>query len=405
MKRLALALLCMPLGAGAVTVEPVYSLSLLGGQYFFGGERGHLSGNLSALAAPGMKFNKEWEFFPSVSGSYQGTKQVIDLVGAGTVFQEQMDYRVGLKPVYSPGGGRWRGKPSYAFRTQLLRETKEEGWTKGLFDYRRHDLGLEGEFVYKDPFSVRAAFGYAMTDFPNYSSLESQANFDFNGQSLARELVGDKVLDSQAFLFSLAGNVPWRGAVFDLGYTLLASEFPNQHVVDMTGDLTSPLRSDMAHLLSAGVKAPVPLGDLPGKMVGSFGLGFILSSSNQNNYDALRTHFQEGYYDYTELRLSPGAKYLVGNPDRPVTFGLGFDVWLRDYPRRQVQDSAGTYETQTLGQTNWMVTASVSRPIAPRVRLMVDFSYGAASSNMGYESLYKYSYTATNYLFGVSYDL
>lgn len=404
MRGLLLAALLAP-SASAATVEPVYSLSLLGGQYFFGGERGHLAGNLSALAAPGIQFNDEWEFFPSVRGSYQGTKQVLDLVGAGTVFQEQMDYAVGLKPVYSPGGGRWRVKPSYGFRTQLLKETREENWTSGLFDYRRHDFGLEGEFAYQDPFSVRAYFGYAMTEFPNYSSLESRAAFDFNGQSLARELVGDKVLDTRAFLFTLGGNAPWRGLVFDFGYTLLRQDFPKQHVVDLSGALTSPLRADTAHLLSAGVKAPVPLGSLPGRMVGSLGLTYARSSSNQNNYDALRTHFQEGYYDYSEFRLSPGARYMVGNPDRPVTFGLGFDVWLRDYPHRQVQDSAGTYQADTLGQTNWMVAASVSRPIAPRVRLMVDVSYGQASSNMGYESLYKYSYTATNYLFGVSYDL
>jgi hypothetical protein len=387
-----------------MTVEPVYSLSLLGGQYFFGGERGHLAGNFSAPAAPGMKFNDEWEFFPSVSGSYQGTKQVIDLVGAGTVFQEQMDYRVGLKPVYSPGGGPWRVKPSYGFRTQLLKETKEETWTGGLFDYRRHDFGLEGEFVYQDPFSVRASFDYAMTNFPNYSSLESKAAFDFQGQSLARELVGDKVLDSDALLFGLAASAPWRAAVFEFGYTFLSQDFPNQHVVDLTGGLTSPLRSDSAHLFSAGVKAPIPL-SFPGKMIGSFGLAYTLSSSNQNNYDALRTQFQEGYYDFSEFRLSPGARYMAGNPDRPVTFGLGFDVWLRDYPNRRVQDSAGTYQADTLSQTNWMVSASVSRPIAPRMRLLFDFSYGAASSNMGYESLYKYSYTAMNYLFGVSYDL
>ncbi|MBI5244790.1 MAG: hypothetical protein HY922_14065 [Elusimicrobia bacterium] len=402
----ALALFAAP-AAQAVTINPVYSLSMLGGQYFYGGQQGALTGNFSALAAPAMRLNDEWDLFPTFTASYQGTKQVVDLVGAGTLFQEQMDCGAGLKPVYTPGWRHWKLKPSYGFRSEFLKETKDENWGQGLFDYRRHDFGVEAEYVYRDPFSLRAAADYSMTSFPNYSSLESKAAFELQGKALARELVGDKILDSNAILFTLAANAPWRKAVVEFSYSLLAQGFPNQHVVDETGNLVDPLRSDIGHILGAGVKTHVPLRRRWGeeiKMAASFDAAYILNTSNQNNYDALRMQYQSGYYDYSELRLSPAARFMIGNPDRPVTVGLSTAFWLRSYPNRMTQNSAGAYQPENLSSKSWMLSASVSRPIATRVKVLFNFQYGAAYSNQKYESFYKYSYSAVNYLFGVSYD-
>ncbi len=50
-------------------IAPVYSFSALGGQYFYGGQKASLMGNLSAMAAPGIRFNKKWELFPTISSS------------------------------------------------------------------------------------------------------------------------------------------------------------------------------------------------------------------------------------------------------------------------------------------------------------------------------------------------
>ncbi|MEK9145624.1 MAG: hypothetical protein AAB339_08460, partial [Elusimicrobiota bacterium] len=339
----------------------------------------------------------------TISSSYQGTKQVVDLVGAGTLFQEQMDHRAGAKGVYTLKDRRWKLKPSFGYRAQLLKETADEKWGGGLFDYRRADFGLETEYAYKDPFAVRASFHYAMTTFPNYTSLESRAAFSLQGQDLARELVGDKVLDTHAYLFRLSAEAPYRGAVLEGSYALLSQRFPKQYVVDAAGNLTSPLRSDMTHALELGAKLPFEVAPRA-RLLASFDLGYTRSASNQNSYDALRAQFQEGYYDYSEFRVSPGARLLVGNPDRPVTMGLGMMFWIRDYAARKTQDTAGAYQSAALNSTSWLLSASVSRPIAPRVRVLFNFQYGAAYSNQRYETFYKYGYSAANYLFGVGYD-
>ena len=156
-------------------MSPIYGLQVLGGQYFFAGDKGALSGNISGVVAPAMKFNERWSLLPSLNSSYQGTKQVVDLVGAGTLVQEQMEHRAALKAVYSPEGSRWRFKPSASFKAQLLKETRGETWGKGLFDYRKWNAGFETEFMYHDPFSVRLGLDYYETSFHNYTSLESQA--------------------------------------------------------------------------------------------------------------------------------------------------------------------------------------------------------------------------------------
>ena len=389
--------------AAAVDMQPVYSLTLLGGQYFFSSSRGALTGNFSALAAPGMRFNEYWELFPSVSSSYQGTKQVVDLVGAGTLFQEQLDNRLAVKTVYTPDDTRWKIKSSLGYKAHWLKETRDEHWSRDLFDSTRMDANLETEFIYKDPFSVRGGLTYFMTSFPNYSSLESMAAFDFQGQTLARELVGDKVLNANGQMLTLTGNFPYQGAAFEFGYTLLRQDYPRQHLVNAAGNLVSPLREDLAHMFDAGVKLPMETA-LSAKTVLSFDIGYTQNTSNQNNYDALRTQFQSGYYDYSEYRFSPGAAVVTGDRDRPTTWGLNAVISMRSYPHRLIQNSTGLYLGEELATTSWLLAGSVSRILLPRVKLLAQCQYGSSRSNQQFQQFYKYSYTAISYLFGVSYD-
>jgi hypothetical protein len=121
-----LLLLAAPLSA--LEIDPLYKVQVLGGQYFFAGEKSDMTGNASVTAAPALKFDEAISVLPVVQASYQGTKQVQDLVGAGTLFQEQMDYRVSARAVWMPEGSPWRLKPSFGYKYELLKETKDESW-------------------------------------------------------------------------------------------------------------------------------------------------------------------------------------------------------------------------------------------------------------------------------------
>ncbi|MFH1726006.1 MAG: hypothetical protein ABII00_15470 [Elusimicrobiota bacterium] len=400
---LALAVATPPL-ARAVEVQPLWAARLLGGQYFFEGEKGTLSGNVSVLVAPALIFNDKWTLLPSLSSGYQGTKQVVDLVGAGSLFQERMDHRVGAKLVHSPEGSRWRFKPEVRYKTELLKETRDERWLKGLFDYQSVGAGVEAEYVFRDPFSVRAGYDYSYTFFPNYNSLESSVALDFQGQPLARELVGDSILDAHIHMITLAAGAP-LGRRFE-GETRLVFQrrsFGKQRVVESSGLLAGETRRDFVTLLDATVRLPAEMTP-DWRLLASLTAGVANAVSNQNSFDALRTRFFPSFYNYGEVHAGPRVALAIGDERQPVACSLGARFSYRRYPYRLVQDASGTYQASALHQTAWTVSATLSYPMAPRFSLLFDLQLGRASSNQGFEQFYSYNYSATSYLFGFSYD-
>lgn len=382
----------------ALEVSPIYGFQALGGQYFHRGQKGALSGNASAVMAPALKLDESWALLPALQSSYQGTKSVVDLVGAGTLFQEQMDHRASLRAVWMPPASQWRLKPSVSYKRQHLKETKDEKWGKGLFDYWRAGAGLEAEFVYRDPFSIRAGVDYHLTKFPNYLSLESRS------PGLARELAGAEVLNSRSFAFTLAGDVPLRERlVFDGAAVVEWRRYPHQRVVDETGALLDEPRGDLTATVVAGLRMPGELNtDL--RLLGSFDVAVQAASSNQNSYDARAARHFPQFYNYREARATPSLKLLVGPAREPVIVGLSASVWLRQYPHRVAQDESGAYAGGRLVQRGWLGGASLTYPMAKRFSLLFNAQLGQASSNQRFEQFYRYDYTVANYLFGFSYD-
>ena len=405
--RLLIALLLLAGPAAAVEVDPLYKAQVLGGQYFFAGDKAHLTGNASATAAPALKFSDEWALLPAAQASYQGTRQVVDLVGAGTLFQEQMDYRASARAVWSPEGSPWRLKPSFSYKYELLKETKDEHWGAGLFDYQKWCFGVEGEYLWREPFSWRFGVDYYETQFPNYSSLESQAALQFRGQSLARELVGDHVLDSRNVAMSAAVDGPVHERVTlegSLGVTY--RDFPRQRVVDSVGDLTGDARQDVYTSARLAARMPAELNrDL--RVLGALELGFAYNSSSQNDYDAANVRYTPYYYNYGEWRLNPSLKFLAGPQgpgSRPMVLELAASWWRRRYPYRTAQDAAGVYNNGPLRSSGWTLGAALDYPMLRRWSLILDATVGRAAANQSFEQFYRYNYSVANYLFGVSYE-
>ncbi|MBI5203006.1 MAG: hypothetical protein HY925_15550, partial [Elusimicrobia bacterium] len=109
----------------------MYQLSLLGGQYFFAGNKSSVNGNAVGNISPAMKFNDRWTLLPTYSVEYQGTKPVTDPVGSGTLFQQRMDHRVAVSGLYSDPGGRWKFKQTASYKREFMKETRDEAWGRG----------------------------------------------------------------------------------------------------------------------------------------------------------------------------------------------------------------------------------------------------------------------------------
>ena len=144
---IVLLLFVSAVSANAVEINPVVSAQLLGGQYFYDGNDNSFGGLASLVASPYTKFNDQWSLVPLYSGQYKGTQQVQDLIGGGTLFQDSQDHDFSTKVIRSFDNG-LKLKAIGSYGIEWLRETKDESWTRGLYDNRKASGGTEaGEMV------------------------------------------------------------------------------------------------------------------------------------------------------------------------------------------------------------------------------------------------------------------
>src|SRR6185312_1403106 len=239
----------------------------------------------------------------------------------------------------------------------------------------------------------------------NYTTLESQAAFQFAGQPLARELAGDHALDREGYQFTLAGDTALgqrlRG---EAKAGVVWSRFAEQHVIDEGGQFTPDVRSDVLTDLSFALRMPHEWNaDL--RALGGLEVGLTANSSNQNGYDASRGQFLPGYYDWVEWRVAPSATIIIGAVRRPVTATVKLGWKRRAYVHRPAQTSTGAYEAgTTLSSTEYSGALSLAYPMTGRISLIFDLERASASSNTDFQAFYRYSYQATTALAGVRWD-
>ena len=398
---LLLAACRLPLTAYDIT--PYYNASLMGGQYFYETNAGALAGNASLLASASMKLSPVFTLIPLYSGRYQGAKQVSDLAGGGTLFQALMDHKAAVKGVYSVSP-LLKIKPELAFKREYLKETKDEAWGDGLFDYKRPGFSIEGEYKYSDPFTLRAGYDIYNIRFHNYTSLESQIGA-VDG-SLAREMAGDHTLNSMNNNFYIAGNakMPWE-SLGDASVSYTMRSYAHQHIVNEAGQFKSDTRSDNVISAELGWRFPRKLAN--GKMMTpGLSLAYVMNGSNQNSYDAQNTKFIKDYYAYGKVRtgLDASLRTPLAGEKRFWETRLGVG-WVRTgYAERLVQDAAGLYKSAKIYIDELTAAGDVSYDIVKNFKLKASMQYGRQSSNMKYEKLYKYSYAMFSYLMGVTYE-
>ncbi|MFA6030150.1 MAG: hypothetical protein WC969_09870 [Elusimicrobiota bacterium] len=399
----------MATAARAVEYVPMYNLSLMGGQYFFAGDKSRMNANVSANVTPAVKLDSGWTLLPTYSGYYKGTKAVTDAVGSGTLFQQQFDNRLGLSALRAIAGTDWKIKPSVSYKHELLKETRDEAWGKGLFDYQKFGVGFEGEKVYRDPFSLRVGYDFYYVRFPNYQSLESKSGTDPLGNPLGRETAGKNVLDTinNQVSVTLTRPYPYDDPKVSLSasYSLLWQKFPDQKLVDAAGQYKNANRQDFSQSAGLGATYPRSFRSDTVRVTGGFQLGLAYNGSNQNTYDAGQTKYVPDSYSYTQYSMGPSVSVAWGDDMKmPQTAGLAM-TWSRtQYAGRLVQDANGLYQDSAQYQSRYLVGMNYSYPVAPHFRLNAQANFLMARSNMTYEKTYKYSYNTSSYLFGFTYD-
>jgi len=385
--------------ADSAEVIPVWSIGVLGGQYFYEGETSALTANLSLDISPAVKFSDKFTLIPTYNSNYQGTQSVEELAGGGTLFQDSFSNGITVKGVYKFSSS-LNLKTSAGYSRELLRETKDEEYGDGLFDYHKVKGGLEGEYKFTEYSDIRLGYDYFTLRFPNYQSLESSQD-----STLSRELVGENVLDTKNHLITLAGGMPvYKIVRWKISGYLMKTSYDDQPIVNSAGSLTDTLRSD--DLLSVTVSLGMPIVNSKNfKMIGEAGYGVSSLDSDQSHYDARKTVFTADYYDYDQNTVSVNFTSALGDSKTPWIMSLVFQRSKRDYLERLVQDPDGNYIT---GEKTYVKQESLSYgtsyPLTENFSLKFLSTLSWNNSNMQYEKVYRYHYKNANYMFGFSYE-
>jgi hypothetical protein len=397
-----LALAAAP--ASALEWTPIAGIQALGGLHKFRGERGRLSGNFDAVFAPAIRLDERWSLLPSWRSVWEGTKRVNDVLGTATPAQERMEHKIAARAVWADPLSRWRLKPGLSYKTTFLKETRDESWGRGLFDERLGVVGFEAELLTREPHSARASIDWFTASYPNYTTLESQAALQFQGQPLARELVGDAALDRDGFRLGLAFDAPAGERVrLDAAFSAVWSRYGEQKVVNDAGQFDDRKREDLMTGLTLAARMPHEWNaDL--RALASVTAGASFQTSSQNGYDASRGRFLPGFYDWREVSLTPAVRVLVGPARRAVAVDASVGLRRRTYGRRPPQDGLGVYQGGSLNTTELTVAGTVTYPVAPRFSLVFTLERASASSNQRYERFYRYAYEATTALAGLRWD-
>ncbi|MBI4374857.1 MAG: hypothetical protein HY549_00245 [Elusimicrobia bacterium] len=386
---------------GAIPVRaldwvPLLDSAFLLGQTYQQGRATSWQGNASLQFTPAVKLSDRLALIPTYSGKYQGSKNAAELLGGSQLFQDSQSHSVSVKGVWRVG--EFKIKPSAGYRWEMLRETKDETWGKGLFDYRKPSAGVELERAFGQ-YKVGAGFDYYEIRFPNYSSLDSS---QFGG-SLGREQSQGHTLDSRNLSGTLSGTVPlpFEGGAARLALNLTERSYPEQFVVVESGGLSAEKRQDDSKSASGTFYYGRSLGS---SVAGLFSVQVMLSRyrSNQNHYDAELNLFNKDYYSYEERSVQPRIALAIG--ERRVEASLSY-LWIeRDYLTRLAQVGSGSYTEQTVRLTQSSFLADLGVPIGAGFKAVSQLTVSHSQSNMRYEKTFRYNYEISSALVGLSYS-
>ena len=408
---IVLSLVLAASSARALEYVPVYSFTLLGGQYFFTSDKSNLNANTYLNITPAVKLSESWSVLPTLSSSFNGTKSVLDSVGSSSLFQQGMDHRLSVGGLYLVPDSPWKVKPSISYKRSFLKETKDEKWGYGLFDYQTYGAGIATEKVYREPFSYRFGYDFYFIKFHNYQSLESQSGVDPSGNPLGRETAGTNVLDTFNHEFSVSASrpFPYKDPKVSLTstYRWRWQIYKDQPIIAKTGEPTdhSPTeRQDFMQTLDLTLGYPRAFRGGALRLGSSWATIFNYNGSNQNSYDAAQSRYTGDSYSYLGLSLGPRFNLSWGDRKNPSAAGLAFTYSRTKYLGRRTQDSYGSYGDDLQYQDRFLMTLSYGYPIAANFRLTAQTNFLWARSNNNYEAAYRYNYSTANYLMGFTYN-
>ncbi len=380
-------------------------LNLMAGQYFYNHSAGSVDGYADGDLLLLRSLTTASGFYFDFHGSYTGFKQVNELAGGGTLFQQSADGSAEAKWVQRFSDG-WSLKPRVEVEDQLFRETKDETWGKGLYDFWRYSTGAVWEHKTRlnmeIPWIWQLSYDLYYTHYPHFQTLTTQYGTEQNAPD-----PGARILDTVTNQFAYRSEFDLPGFVSLWGlYSVSFISFTDQKVVQAQGQFLGTNRSDAYQSLSFGASKRFNDWQVAGRIrpVAGFELTAADLLSNQNDFDAdpSRLKYISAYYDYWETHATPSLTMTFLTPKADLT--LAGDFGFRQYTGRLTQNADGSYNGDKLRQFSEEVSVSASYPVWKGLSLKARATWSNTSANTAYEQTYQYNYHDYNYFAGVGWQ-
>ncbi|MBI5744493.1 MAG: hypothetical protein HY952_08090 [Elusimicrobia bacterium] len=390
--------LCPAFAHAGVKVTPVADVSLLGGKYYLDSDAASFQGRADAFFSPVISLGEGHSLVPVYSGNYSGTQDIQELAGGGVLTRQRQTHTVSLKYVYTDEFDKY--KPRVSWSKALIRETKDEKWGDGLFDYSTLSFGFDAE--QERPYGTFAeSYDFYQVKYPNYATLLSEAGtvIDTTTFNELSANAGVNTMDNANHRLGFVYTWFPDPAVMRAGYDITYRRYGDQAVVSKPATGQPYFKSDKRSDLLQNWNFRVSRALKPVYM--SAGARFGWLSSNQNSYDSSRTKYIRDYYSYAELALTPAVTLQLKNG---AQFGYGLEWRRLWYLGRLKQDASGNYGGSKVNQTVWLNSLSARYPVYGKIFAKAAYNYQVSSSNMRYEAGYRYNYRASTYLAGVEWE-
>lgn len=400
-KFLSAALLVLSVSAAGaeMKITPVASVNLLGGKYYLDSDAASFQGRLDAYVSPVINLKEGHDILPVYSGNYSGTQDIQELAGGGVLTRKRQTHTFSVKYVYTDEFNKY--KPRISYSMARVKETNDEDWGDGLFDYKTFSMGFEAEQE-RPHGTFTESYDFYKVTYPNYSTLLSDSQSVFNDTTTFNELstnAGDDPMDNVSH--RLAFTYAWFPEPMEMkaGYDITYRTYDEQAVTANPSVGSSPFKSETRKDIQQNfsIKASRALKPMYFSVGGRFGW----LSSNQGSYDSTRQKYMEDYYSYVDLEIGPSMTLVLKNG---MQFAFSLD-WRRVfYTGRNKQDVSGNYGADEIDQTYWLTGVTARYPLFSKFFVRAAYNYQVSSSNMRYEDNYRYNYRASTYLMGLEWE-
>ncbi len=295
----------------------------------------------------------------------------------------------------------WSLRPHFFVNWSFLKETEDESFGNGLYDYRDIGGGLESSWITlntrQQQDEARLGFQFFKREYPNYQSVLFL--FDPNGTTEIDEK------DFYGYKANLSFDSRSRsGWSWGLETISLYKDYTDKQTIDSNGIRTGDTRQDFAQYVN-GYAIYSLCSEFTLRLDGQF----VVNVSNLDFYDTHNTlspaddDFIEKYYDYFIFNFKPSMIYTKNiEKDKNFVASVGYELNVFYYPGRKTQDPQGIYQDKDEQDFTHTFTLQTSYPVTKQIAWVTLLSYTIANSNQEFEQFYTYNYNLWSAVTGVS---